>query len=391
MVRLNENFHRLSASYLFSETARRAAAYAAAHPGVSLLHLGVGDVPGPIPAAAARAMADAARELGEGPRFRGYGPEQGYGFLREAIAALYAERGVQARPEEIFVNDGAKTDCGGLLELFEPGTLALFDPVYPAYADSALLAGWDILWLPCTQDSGFLPEPEGVEADAAWLCCPNNPTGVMGSRRWLERWVNWANDRGRVILFDGAYESYIADPELPHSIYEIPGAECCAIEVRSFSKSAAFTGVRCGYTVIPAALERGGMALNRLWARRLAARSNGISYVTQRGAAAVCAGEGRRQALAAAAACMETARAMAARLRAAGMTVYGGVHAPYLWLKVPNGLSSWDCFDLLLDRARVVTTPGCGFGPGGEGWLRLTAFGQRERSLQAVERLAEIL
>lgn len=390
VVNVNKNFSRLSANYLFSETARRAAAYETAHPGVSLLHLGIGDVPGPIPAAAAQAMADAARELGERPRFRGYGPEQGYPFLREAIASLYAESGVSIRPEEIFVNDGAKTDCGGLLELFEPGTMALSDPGYPAYGDSALLAGWDILWLPCTEENGFLPEPEGVQADAVWLCCPNNPTGAMGDRRWLERWVDWANGRGSLLLFDGAYESYITDPGLPHSIYEIDGADRCAIEVRSFSKTAAFTGVRCGYTVIPAALERGGMKLNRLWARRLAARSNGVSYVTQRGAEAVCAGDGRRQALKAVAECMETARLMAARLRAGGLTVCGGVHAPYLWLKVPNELSSWACFDLLLDRARVVTTPGSGFGPHGEGWLRLTAFGDRERSLKAAERLAEI-
>ena len=392
MVKANGDFARLSGDYLFTEVARRAAVHEAAHPGVQLLRLGIGDVPGPLPAAAAEAMAQAAQELGTPGGFRGYGPEQGYLFLREAILrADYLPRGVKLDPAEVFISDGAKTDCGGLLELFAPGKIALCDPVYPAYADSALLAGWDLCWLSCTEDNGFLPEPEGVDAVLVWLCYPNNPTGVMADRKLLRRWVDWANDRGSVILFDGAYEAFIADPVLPHSIYEIPGAERCAIEVRSFSKTAGFTGVRCGYTVVPETLRPGGAPLRALWARRQAARFNGVSYVTQRGAEAVCMGEGRSQALAGVAACRETARQMRAVLTTAGITVSGGEHAPYLWMKTPAGLSSWDCFDRLLEQAGVVTTPGSGFGTCGEGWLRLTSFGERENSLAAARRIAEEL
>ena len=392
MVRVSPSFARLGVNYLFTEVARRAAAYEAAHPETRLLRLGIGDVRGPLPAAAAEAMARAALELGTSAGFRGYGPEQGYPFLQEAILrADYLPRGVNLDAEEVFISDGAKSDCGGLLELFAPGTLALCDPVYPAYADSALLAGWDLRWLPCTEENGFLPEPEGVDADLVWLCYPNNPTGVMADRGLLRRWVDWANDRESVLLFDGAYEAFIADPALPHSIYEIPGAERCAVEVRSFSKTAGFTGVRCGYTVVPEGLRPGGVPLRALWVRRQAARFNGVSYVTQRGAEAVCTGEGRAQALAAVAACRETARQMRATLAAAGLTVRGGEHAPYLWLRVPGDLTSWDCFDRLLERSGVVTTPGSGFGSCGEGWLRLTSFGAREDSLTAARRVAEEL
>lgn len=392
MVTVNGGFGRLNGSYVFTEVSRRAAAWEEQYPGERLFRLGVGDVPGPLPAAAVRAMDRAVHELGTRAGFRGYGPEGGYPFLRSAIAEhIYAPLGAALEPEEIFISDGAKSDCGGLLELFAPGILALCDPGYPAYADSALLAGWRPERLPCAEGNGFFPVPDGVEADAVWLCFPNNPTGVTADAALLERWVDWALTGHRILLFDGAYEIFARGSGLPRSIYEIPGAERCAIEVRSFSKTAGFTGVRCGYTVLPRELRAEGASLRALWARRQAARFNGVSYVTQRGAEAVCSGEGRRQAEQAAELCLETAGQMRRMLEDAGLTVYGGEYAPYLWVKTPAGLGDWECFDLLLEEARVVTTPGVGFGPGGKGWMRLTAFGDRSERLQAVRSAAAVL
>lgn len=392
MVTVNSGFGRLSESYVFTEVSRRAAAWREQHPGERLLHLGVGDVPGPLPAAAVKAMDRAVHELGTRAGFRGYGPEGGYLFLRSAVSEhIYAPLGVALGPEEIFISDGAKSDCGGLLELFAPGVLALCDPGYPAYADSALLAGWQLERLPCTEETGFLPFPDDVTADAVWLCFPNNPTGVAADAALLRRWVAWALADGRILLFDGAYEAFLRGSALPRSIYEIPGARECAIEVRSFSKTAGFTGVRCGCTVLPRELRAAGTSLHAMWARRQAARFNGVSYVTQRGAEAVCSGEGRRQAEQLTELCLETAGQMRQLLKDSGLTVYGGEHAPYLWVKTPEGLADWDCFDLLLRKAHVVTTPGVGFGPGGKGWMRLTAFGERSETLQAVRSVITIL
>ncbi|MGN0986068.1 MAG: LL-diaminopimelate aminotransferase [Candidatus Enterenecus sp.] len=401
MARINENFLKLPGSYLFTETARRAAEFAAAHPERRLIRLGVGDVTLPLPGAAAEAMARASAEMGTAAGFHGYGPEQGYLFLRQTIAQWdYRARGVDVSPEEIFVSDGAKSDCGGILDLFGgDNVVALCDPVYPAYADAAAIAGrageydresgrWTGLrYLPCTEENGFVPTPPEGRADLVYLCFPNNPTGAMATREQLGRWVDWANGRGAVLLFDGAYEAFITGPELPHSIFEIPGAETCAIEFRSFSKTAGFTGTRCAYTVIPSALRRGGASLRDLWARRQAARFNGVPYVVQRGAEALYSSEGRRQTARALDHYRANARILLDGLAGAGLTAFGGIDAPYVWVRTPEGLSSWDFFDLLLEKCALVTTPGAGFGPCGEGYLRLTAFGGREDTEEAVARI----
>lgn len=401
MVKINENFLKLPGSYLFSEVARRIGAYNAAHPEARIIKLSIGDVTRPLVPAVTQAMHSAVDEMGTIEGFRGYGPEQGYEFLREAIAqGDYASRGVDIRPGEIFVSDGAKSDCGNIGDIFGvDNVVAVCDPVYPVYVDTNAMAGrageyqeelgkWNrLIYMPCVEANSFAPEPIREKADIIYICSPNNPTGAVMSREKLQAWVNYANANGAVILFDSAYEAFITSEDVPRSIFEIEGARACAIEFRSFSKTAGFTGNRCAYTVVPMELERGGAKLNALWNRRQCTKFNGVPYVVQRGAAAIYTPEGRAQVMANIDYYRENARVIREGLTAAGLTCYGGVDAPYIWLKTPDKVCSWDFFDQVLDRANVATTPGAGFGPSGEGYIRLTAFGDAEDTKIAVERV----
>ena len=405
MVQINPNFSKLPGSYLFSEIGRRVAAYSRENPDAPLIRLGIGDVTRPLVPAVTQAMARAVAEMGTSGGFHGYGPEQGYDFLRQAIAEHdYRARGVAVDPEEIFVSDGAKSDCGNIGDIFGPdNVVAVCDPVYPVYVDSNAMAGragdydpatgrWSrLVYLPCVRENGFVPAiPEG-RADMVYLCFPNNPTGAMATRAQLKAWVDWANANGSVILYDSAYEAFISEPDLPHSIFEIEGARTCAIEFRSFSKTAGFTGTRCAYTVVPRELEREGVSLNALWNRRQTTKFNGVPYVVQRGAQAVYTPEGQAQVRETISYYQRNARVIREGLSRAGLEVYGGVNAPYIWVKTPHDMGSWDFVDLLLRRAHVVTTPGAGFGPSGEGYIRVTAFGEAQQAVQAVERIQSVL
>lgn len=401
MIRINPCFEQIPRQYLFTQTAGKAADWVKRHPEKSLIRLGLGDVTRPIPAAAAEAMAAAALELQHSATFRGYGPEQGYRFLREAICRWdYAARGVNITPDEIYISDGIKTDCGALLELFDAeSVIALCDPVYPAYVDAAAICGragvydhrslrWSkLLYLSCTAEHGFVPHPPKCHADLVYLCFPNNPTGAAADRTQLAEWVDWANDVNAVLLFDGAYESYITQENIPHSVFEINGAQRCCIELRSFSKSAGFTGVRCGYTVIPNELRREGRCIRELWERRLSGRSNGVSYPVQRGAQAIYSEAGQAQLRETIAYYQENAIMLRNGLRDMRFTVYGGENAPYVWAETPKGMTSCEFFDLLLEQCGVVVTPGVGFGSCGEGYVRLTAFGDRKETQTALERI----
>ncbi|MDR0284355.1 MAG: LL-diaminopimelate aminotransferase [Propionibacteriaceae bacterium] len=402
MATINPNFAKLPGNYLFADIARQVEEYAAAHPGDELIRLGIGDVTRPIAPAVTAAMHAAVDEMAQAASFHGYGPYEGYEFLRRAIQRYdYAARGVEIGLDEIFVSDGAKSDTANLGELFgSDNVVAVCDPVYPVYVDSNALAGrlgeyaggtWErLVYVPCTADNGFVAEPPREHADMVYLCFPNNPTGVAATREQLAGWVAYARAHDAVIVYDSAYEAYISSGA-PHSIFEIDGAAECAIECRSFSKTAGFTGTRLGYTVIPKALKRGGTSLNELWRRRAATKSNGVAYVVQRGGAAVYTPEGCEQTQATIAYYMNNARVIREGLQAAGLAVYGGVDAPYLWVAVPGAAPSWEFFRTLLHEAKVVTTPGVGFGPGGEGYIRLTAFGTAEATAEAVERIRAIL
>ena len=405
MVQINPNFSKLPGSYLFSEIGRRVAAYSRENPDAPLIRLGIGDVTRPLVPAVTQAMARAVAEMGTSGGFHGYGPEQGYDFLRQAIAEHdYRARGVAVDPEEIFVSDGAKSDCGNIGDIFGPdNVVAVCDPVYPVYVDSNAMAGragdydpatgrWSrLVYLPCVRENGFVPAiPEG-RADMVYLCFPNNPTGAMATRAQLKAWVDWANANGSVLLYDSAYEAFISQPELPHSIFEIEGARTCAIEFRSFSKTAGFTGTRCAYTVVPKELVRDGVSLNSLWNRRQTTKFNGVPYVVQRGAEAAYTPEGQAQVRETISYYQRNARVIREGLSRAGLEVYGGVNAPYIWVKTPEGMGSWEFFDLLLRQAHVVTTPGAGFGPSGEGYIRVTAFGEAQQAVQAVERIQSVL
>ena len=401
MVKVNENFLKLPGSYLFSEVARRINAYTAVHPEAKIIKLSIGDVTRPLVPEVIKAMHAAVEEQGTIEGFHGYGPEQGYEFLREAIAqGDYAARGVDVQPGEIFVSDGAKSDCGNIGDIFGvDNVVAVCDPVYPVYVDTNAMAGrageyqealgkWNrLIYMPCVEENGFSPEPPKEIPDIIYLCSPNNPTGTVIGREKLKVWVDYANAHGSVILYDSAYEAFITSEEVPHTIFEIDGARTCAIEFRSFSKTAGFTGTRCAYTVVPMELERGGVKLNSLWNRRQTNKFNGVSYVVQRGAAAVYTPEGRAQILENVAYYQNNARIIREKLSGAGLTCFGGVDAPYIWLKTPETMGSWAFFDLLLDRAHVATTPGAGFGPSGEGYVRLTTFGDAEDTRTAVERV----
>jgi len=405
MARINDHYRKLAAGYLFPEIGRRVKAFAEAHPDAKIIRLGIGDVTLPLVPAVVNAMRRAVDEMGSAEGFRGYAPDQGYEFLLDAIREDdYASRGVALDRDAIFVSDGSKQDSGNIQEIFGHDVrIAVADPVYPVYVDTNVMAGrttgidehgyyGGILYLPATEANGFVPDPPVESADVAYLCFPNNPTGAVATREQLVRWVAWARDADAVLIYDAAYDAYIQDPALPRSIYEIPGAENCAIEMRSYSKRAGFTGVRCAYTVIPkgvtgttASGER--VALQALWARRQATKFNGVPYVVQRGAWAVHSPEGKKQTAEQVAFYMENARRLRGGLTSAGFHVFGGVHAPYIWMRVPAGMTSWGFFDELLVKANVVGTPGAGFGPAGEGYLRLSAFNSRANVDEALERI----
>lgn len=404
MVKINENYLKLPGSYLFSTIAKKVNAYIEANPGKKVIRLGIGDVTQPIVPAIIEELHGAVNEMGAAETFHGYAPDLGYGFLRELIAGEdYIARGCQISPDEIFVSDGAKSDCGNIQEIFDQNCkIAVCDPVYPVYVDSNVMAGrtgeydektgkWsNVIYMPCTAENHFVPQlPEEIP-DLIYLCVPNNPTGTTLNRDQLKVWVDYANETGAVILYDAAYEAYIAQEDVPHTIYEIEGAKTCAIEFRSFSKNAGFTGVRLGFTVIPKSLERGGVMLHSLWARRHGTKFNGAPYIIQKAGTAVYSKEGRAQLKEQVAYYMRNAKVIYDGLKEAGCEVYGGVNAPYIWLKVPEGMTSWDFFDRLLEEASVVGTPGSGFGPSGEGYFRLTAFGTYENTVEAIERMKKM-
>ena len=405
MTKINQNYQKLPGSYLFSEIARRVAAQSAAHPEQKLIRLGIGDVTQPLAPAVISAMHSAVDEMAAAATFHGYGPEQGYDFLRSLIAAYdYQARGVQVELDEIFVSDGAKSDCGNIGDIFsQDNVVAVCDPVYPVYVDTNAMAGragdfdpatgrWNkIVYMSCTAENDFTPALPEVAPDLIYLCYPNNPTGVTASRAQLKRWVDYALEHGSVILFDAAYEAFITEPDVPHSIFEIEGAKRCAIEFRSFSKTAGFTGTRCAYTVVPKELMVEGVSLNAMWNRRQTTKFNGVPYVIQRAAAAVYTDEGQKQIRQTIAFYLNNAKVIREGLQQAGLTVYGGVNAPYIWCKTPDQLGSWEFFDQLLKQAGVVTTPGAGFGPSGEGYIRLTAFGGAEATQEAVARIVALL
>jgi LL-diaminopimelate aminotransferase len=403
-MKINENFQKLPAGYLFSEISRRVTEFRTANPEVKLIHMGIGDVTLPLPNAVIEAMNKAVQEMADARTFHGYGPEQGYASLRELIAANdYQARGVDITSDEIFISDGAKSDCANLGDLFAVDNIvAVCDPVYPVYVDSNVMAGrggeldesgkWsNILYLNCSADNGFVPEIPAAKADLIYLCFPNNPTGVVASRAQLKAWVDYALSNQAVILFDSAYEAFITDDAIPHSIYEIEGAKECAIEIRSFSKTAGFTGMRCGYTVVPKALIRGGASLREMWNRRQSTKFNGASYIIQCGAAAVYSDSGKREVRANIDYYMNNAKIIASGLQEAGITFYGGENAPYIWFKAPHETDSWALFDRLLNEANVITTPGVGFGPCGEGYIRLTAFGNAAETAEAVKRIVKLI
>lgn len=404
MFQINENYLKLPGSYLFSTIGKKVRAYSEANPDKEVIRLGIGDVTQPLAPAIIRAMHEAVDEMGKAETFHGYAPDLGYGFLREEIAGKdYRDRGCNISADEIFISDGAKSDCGNIQEIFSADSrIAVCDPVYPVYVDSNVMAGrtgeydeaagvWSrVIYMPCTADNGFVPELPGERPDLIYLCNPNNPTGTTLTRDQLKVWVDYARREGAVILYDAAYEAYISQEDVPHSIYEIRGAGECAVEFRSFSKNAGFTGVRLGFTVIPKTLKCRDVAVRDLWARRHGTKFNGAPYIVQKAAMAVYSDEGKAQLKDQVAYYMNNARVIYEGLKSAGYEVYGGINAPYIWMKTPSGMSSWEFFDWLLEHAHVVGTPGSGFGPSGEGYFRLTAFGTYENTVKAMERIRKL-
>ncbi len=401
MYKINENYLKLPGSYLFSTIGKKVNAYAAAHPDKKIIRLGIGDVTQPLVPAVIDALHSAVEEMGDAATFRGYAPDLGYDFLRNAIAENdYKARGCEISADEIFISDGAKCDSGNIQEIFSlDNRIAVCDPVYPVYVDTNVMAGrtgtydpgrgtWsNVIYMPCTAENDFTPDLPEETPDIIYLCFPNNPTGAAITKSQLQEWVDYANRTGAVIIFDAAYEAYISRKEVPHSIYECQGARNCAIELRSFSKKAGFTGVRLGFTVIPRELRSGEVSLHSLWARRHGTKYNGAPYIVQRAGEAVYSQEGKTQLGQQIAYYMKNAAYIYQGLRDAGYTVSGGVDAPYIWLKAPGGMSSWEFFDCLLENANVVGTPGSGFGPSGETYFRLTAFGSYENTVEAVDRI----
>lgn len=394
MAFVNENYCNLKESYLFADIAHKVNAYAEAHPDKKIIRLGIGDVTLPLAKCVVEAMEKAVAEMGVQATFRGYGPEQGYDFLHEALVKYYASFGVTLASDEIFISDGAKSDCGNITDIFSnANTILIPDPVYPVYLDTNVMCGRNIVYMEGKPENDFLPMPdESVKADVIYLCSPNNPTGAAYTKEQLEKWVAYALKNDAVILYDAAYEAFVTDPAIPRSIFVVEGAKNCAIELCSLSKTAGFTGTRCGYTVVPHALVRktqGGkeMELNKMWLRRQTTKFNGVPYIIQRGAEAVFSEEGLKQCRENIAYYQENARIMMAGLDKVGIKYYGGVHSPYIWLQCPNGMSSWEFFDYLLENLQIVGTPGAGFGKMGEGYFRLTAFSSRENTIEAVDRI----
>lgn len=394
MAFVNDNYANLKESYLFADIANKVAAYVAAHPEKKVIKMGIGDVTLPLAKCVVDAMVKAAQEMGVKETFRGYGPEQGYTFLKDAIVKYYASFGADVESDEIFISDGAKSDCGNITDIFSnANTILIPDPVYPVYLDTNMMCGRNVIYMDGNAENGFLPMPnDDVKADVVYLCSPNNPCGSAYTKEQLEEWVAYAKKNNAVILYDAAYECFVSDPAIPRSIFTIEGAKDCAIELCSLSKTAGFTGTRCGYTVVPKALVRSTttgkeMSLNKMWLRRQTTKFNGVPYVTQRGAEAVFTPEGVEQCRANIAYYEENAKIMMAGFDKCGIKYFGGVHSPYVWLQCPNGMGSWEFFDFLLNELQIVGTPGAGFGKNGEGYLRLSAFGSRENTIEAMERI----
>ena len=404
MAKVNDNYLKLPGSYLFSTIGKKVAAYTAENPDKKIIRLGIGDVTQPLTPTIIQALHSAVDEMADAETFRGYAPDLGYEFLRKAIADNdYVARGCDIAADEIFVSDGAKCDSGNIQEIFSTDNkIAVCDPVYPVYVDTNVMAGrtgeydpatgnWsDVIYMPCTAENGFAPELPKTVPDIIYLCFPNNPTGATVTKDRLQEWVDYANKNGSVIIYDAAYEAYISEENVPHTIYECEGARTCAIELRSFSKNAGFTGVRLGFTVIPKDLKVDGVSLHSLWARRHGTKYNGAPYIIQRAGEAVYSEQGKKETAGLVAYYMKNASYILNGLKDAGYTVSGGVNAPYIWLKAPNGMTSWEFFDYLLTTANVVGTPGSGFGPSGETYFRLTAFGSYENTVEAVERLKRL-
>lgn len=396
MAFVNENYCNLKDSYLFSKIAQKVAEFSKQHPEKKIIKMGIGDVTLPLAPAVVEAMTKAVAEMGAKETFRGYGPEQGYDFLHKALVDYYKSFGVELDSDEIFVSEGAKSDCGNITDIFSDANVILVpDPVYPVYLDTNIMRGRKVVFMYGKPENGFLPMPEeGVKADVIYLCSPNNPTGASYSKEQLKIWVDYARKNDAVILYDAAYEAFIDDPEIPRSIFTVEGAKECAIELCSFSKTAGFTGTRCGYTVVPKALVRKTadgreMSLNKMWLRRQTTKFNGVPYIVQRGAEAVFSPEGQKQCRENLAYYKENARIMAEALKEKGIKFYGGDNSPYIWMQCPNGMKSWEFFDYLLEKLSIVGTPGAGFGTMGEGYFRLTAFGSREATIEAMARIKE--
>lgn len=404
MYKINTNYQKLPGSYLFSDIAKKVSAFTQEHPEADIIRLGIGDVTQPIAPAMIEAMHKAVDEMGDAKTFRGYAPDLGYDFLRNAIVSHdYQARGCAITADEIFVSDGAKSDSGNIQEIFaQDNRIAVCDPVYPVYIDSNVMAGrtgeydaqtqtWsNVIYMPCTAENNFVPEFPKENPDIIYLCLPNNPTGTTLTKEQLQMWVDYANRIGAVIIYDAAYEAYISESNVAHTIYECEGARTCAIEIRSFSKNAGFTGVRLGFTVVPKDLVCDGVSLHDMWARRHGTKFNGAPYIIQRAGEAVYSEAGQTQIKEQVGYYMNNAKTIYTGLKEAGYEVFGGVNAPYIWLKTPEHMTSWEFFDFLLEKANVVGTPGCGFGPSGEGYFRLTAFGTYENSVRALERIKQL-
>lgn len=404
MYQINDNYQKLPGSYLFSDIAKKVKAFSEANQGAEIIRLGIGDVTQPLAPAIIEALHGAVDEMSKAETFRGYAPDLGYDFLRNAIVENdYKARGCDIAADEIFVSDGAKSDSGNIQEIFSQNNrIAVCDPVYPVYVDSNVMAGrcgtydanaqmWsNVIYMPCTRENNFVPEFPKETPDMIYLCLPNNPTGTTITKSQLQEWVDYANKVGAVIIYDGAYEAYISEDNVAHSIYECEGAKTCAIELKSFSKNAGFTGVRLGYTVVPKELKCGDVSLRDMWARRHGTKFNGAPYIVQRAGEAVYSEAGKAQLKEQVGYYMKNAKTIKEGLKDAGYEVYGGVNAPYIWLKTPDQMTSWEFFDYLLEKANVVGTPGCGFGPSGEGYFRLTAFGSYENTVAALERIKKL-
>lgn len=392
MIKFNKNFDKLKKNYLFAEIARRTEEYKAQNPSAAVIKLGIGDVTLPLCESVLSAMREAVDEMGETDTFKGYGPYEGYGFLRKAISESYLKHGIDIKPDEIYVSDGAKSDTANILEIFQAdGNVLIPNPTYPVYVDSSILAGRNICYIDANETNDFLPLPDySVKPSIIYLCSPNNPTGAVYNREQLKKWVDYALENRAIILFDAAYEAFIEDPDLPHSIFEIEGSKYCAIEICSFSKGAGFTGVRCGYVTIPNSLKIDNKSVGDMWLRRQSIKFNGTSYITQKGAAAALSKKGMEQARKNINYYKENAKMLSDTLKSLNIWHIGGKNSPYIWLKCPNNMDSWKFFDILLTEAKIVGTPGSGFGTNGEGFFRLSSFGKKEDVEKAIQRIKKL-